>query len=81
MTTLAADEISACTLGLLVIVLLCVVTVLLISILLFGEHLGARQIAGALLIVAGIVVLAVSEPDSTPDRTTSLAQSRAPGGS
>ncbi len=58
-----------------------VVTVLLISIPLFGEHLGARQIAGALLIGAGIVVLAVRESDSTPDRAKSLAQSRAPGDS
>ena len=43
-----------------------VVTVLLISIPLFGEHLGARQIAGALLIGAGIVVLAFSEPTEPP---------------
>ena len=58
-----------------------VVTVLLISIPLFGERLGAPQMAGALLIVAGIVVLAVSESDSTPDRASSLASSPASGAS
>jgi len=38
-----------------------VVTVLLISIPLFGERLTAVQITGALLIVGGIVVLGVAE--------------------
>ena len=38
-----------------------VVTVLLISVPLFGERLGASQIAGALCIAAGIVLLALSE--------------------
>jgi drug/metabolite transporter (DMT)-like permease len=38
-----------------------VVTVLLISIPLFGEHISAAKGAGAVCIVAGIVLLSISE--------------------
>ena len=38
-----------------------VVTVLIISVLFFDEHLAAPQIAGGLCIVAGIVFLSLSE--------------------
>ena len=34
-----------------------IVAVLIVSVLYFGEHLGPAQVVGALLIVAGIVVL------------------------
>jgi drug/metabolite transporter (DMT)-like permease len=40
-----------------------VVTVLIVSVLYFGEHLAAPQILGALLIVAGIVCLSKSEAE------------------
>ncbi|MEO8032965.1 MAG: EamA family transporter [Acidobacteriota bacterium] len=40
-----------------------VVTVLLISVPLFGERLGSMQIAGALCIVTGIILLAFGESD------------------
>lgn len=55
-----------------------VVTVLLISIPLFGERLGAVQIVGALLISAGIIVLAMSESREPP--TDSEASLDPPGG-
>ena len=38
-----------------------VVSVLMVSVLFFGEHLGASQVFGALFIVAGIVVLSWRE--------------------
>ena len=38
-----------------------VVTVLIVSVVVFGEHLGAPQIVGGLFIVAGIIVLSRSE--------------------
>jgi drug/metabolite transporter (DMT)-like permease len=38
-----------------------VVTVLIISVPLFGEHLSLRKIAGALCIVLGILLLSLSE--------------------
>jgi drug/metabolite transporter (DMT)-like permease len=38
-----------------------VVVVLIISVLLFGEHLSPGQIAGAVCIVGGIVLLSLSE--------------------
>lgn len=41
-----------------------VVSVLLLSALLFGERLGAMQASGAVAIVAGIVCLAVGEHDA-----------------
>jgi drug/metabolite transporter (DMT)-like permease len=43
-----------------------VVAVLIISVLWFGEHLSWIQGLGALLILAGIVCLAVSEGESHP---------------
>lgn len=39
-----------------------IVSVLIVSVLYFGEHLGPVQVIGGLLIVAGIVVLSGSEP-------------------
>jgi drug/metabolite transporter (DMT)-like permease len=52
-----------------------VVTVLLISVPLFGERLGATQIAGALLIGAGILFLALSESKEAPTVTRSISGS------
>jgi len=49
-----------------------VVTVLLISVPLFNERLGAKQIAGALLIGAGILLLALSESKEAPTVPPSL---------
>ena len=43
-----------------------VVSVMLLSALLFGEHIGVGQTAGALLIVGGIVCLALSEDEAMP---------------
>ncbi|HEU4709558.1 MAG TPA: SMR family transporter [Methylophilaceae bacterium] len=40
-----------------------VVTVLIVSVLYFGEHLSALQVVGGLLIVAGIVCLSRSEAE------------------
>jgi drug/metabolite transporter (DMT)-like permease len=39
---------------------------LVVSVYLFGEHIGWPQIAGAVLIVAGIACLAVSETGEEP---------------
>lgn len=39
-----------------------VVSVLIVSVLFFGEHLGGAQLVGALFIVGGIVVLSWREP-------------------
>lgn len=44
-----------------------VVTVTLLAVPLFGETIGWPQVAGGLLIVAGIVCLAMSETDDAPD--------------
>jgi len=41
-----------------------VVSVMLISALIFGEHIGLGQTLGAILIVAGIVCLAMGERDT-----------------
>lgn len=41
-----------------------VVSVLLLSVPIFGEHIGAMQGAGAILIVAGILCLARGEDDA-----------------
>jgi drug/metabolite transporter (DMT)-like permease len=41
-----------------------VVSVMLISALIFGEHIGVGQTFGAMLIVAGIVCLAMGERDT-----------------
>jgi drug/metabolite transporter (DMT)-like permease len=41
-----------------------VVSVMLISALIFGEHIGPGQTVGAMLIVAGIVCLALGERDT-----------------
>lgn len=38
-----------------------VVSVLIISVLMFGEHLALGQIAGAACIIAGIILLSLSE--------------------
>lgn len=38
-----------------------VVSVLIVSVLFFGEHLGMAQVIGGLFIVAGIIVLSRSE--------------------
>ena len=43
-----------------------VVSVMLISALLFGEHIGPGQALGAVLIVAGIVCLAIGEREASP---------------
>lgn len=43
-----------------------VVTVLVVSVPLFGEHLTAPQIVGAVCIVLGIVCLGTSEPTRRP---------------
>ena len=43
-----------------------VVSVMLLSALLFGEHIGLGQTAGAVLIVGGIVCLALSEDEAMP---------------
>jgi drug/metabolite transporter (DMT)-like permease len=40
-----------------------VISVLGLSVLLFGEHMGAPQWIGSALIIAGIVCLAISETD------------------
>ncbi|MEO8459044.1 MAG: DMT family transporter [Dokdonella sp.] len=40
-----------------------VVSVMLLSVLIFGERIGTAQIIGSVLIVAGIVCLAISETD------------------
>lgn len=40
-----------------------VVSVLALSVVLFGEHVGAPQLIGSALIIAGIVCLAVSETE------------------
>lgn len=42
-----------------------VVTVLIISVLYFGEHLSTMQILGALCIVAGIICLSRSEAEQS----------------
>ena len=47
-----------------------VVSVLMVSVLLFGEHLGAAQVIGAVFIVAGIIVLSRGEPQGKPDALT-----------
>lgn len=44
-----------------------VVSVMLISAVIFGEHIGLGQAAGAVIIVAGIVCLAIGERDVTPE--------------
>ena len=49
-----------------------VVAVLITSVLLFGEHLAAWQITGAMCIVAGITLLSVGE--------SKISGPRAPGG-
>ena len=36
--------------------------------LLFGERLGRLQVAGVVLIVVGVTVLAACRPDRRPDR-------------
>ena len=43
-----------------------VVTVLIVSLAWFGERLTGLQVAGCLLIVAGIIVLALTEPLEAP---------------
>ena len=40
-----------------------VISVMLLSWAIFGDHIGATQLAGAALIIAGIVCLAISETD------------------
>ena len=40
-----------------------VVSVLVLSVVLFGEHVGAPQLIGSALIIAGIVCLAISETE------------------
>lgn len=40
-----------------------VISVLALSVLIFGEHIGVPQLIGSALIIAGIVCLAVSETD------------------
>ena len=45
-----------------------VVSVMLISALMFGEHIGFGQGIGAVVIVSGIICLALGERDVVPDR-------------
>ena len=40
-----------------------VVSVLALSVVVFGEHVGAPQLIGSVLIIAGIVCLAISETE------------------
>ena len=40
-----------------------VISVMALSVVLFHEHVGAPQLAGSALIIAGIVCLAISETD------------------
>jgi len=40
-----------------------VISVLALSVVIFGEHVGVPQLAGSALIIAGIVCLAISETD------------------
>jgi len=40
-----------------------VISVLALSVVIFGEHVGAPQLIGSALIIAGIVCLAISETD------------------
>ena len=53
-----------------------VVTVLLISVPLFGERLTMIQMAGALCIVAGIVILGVSESRQEPEPDVTVRAAR-----
>jgi len=41
-----------------------VISVMALSVVLFGERIGAPQLIGAALIIAGIVCLAISETDA-----------------
>lgn len=41
-----------------------VISVMALSVMLFGERIGAPQLVGAALIIAGIVCLAISETDA-----------------
>ncbi|MBC6942145.1 MAG: EamA family transporter [Xanthomonadales bacterium] len=43
-----------------------VVSVLALSVVLFDEHIGAPQLIGSALILAGIVCLAISETEGEP---------------
>lgn len=43
-----------------------VITVMALSVVLFGEHIGPPQLIGSALIIAGIVCLAISETDEEP---------------
>ncbi len=49
-----------------------VVTVLILSAWLFGEHIGWPQVTGATLILAGIACLARSEADAAPEPNAHL---------
>ena len=40
-----------------------VISVLALSVVIFGEHVGVPQLVGSALIIAGIVCLAISETD------------------
>jgi drug/metabolite transporter (DMT)-like permease len=44
-----------------------VIGVMIISVPLFGEHLSAAQLAGAAVIIAGVICLAISETSDNVD--------------
>lgn len=44
-----------------------VVSVMLLSVPLFNEHITLTRAIGAIAIIAGIICLALSEPDAAPD--------------
>ena len=45
-----------------------IVSVMLVSSLMFGEHIGYGQVIGAVVIVSGIICLALGERDVLPGR-------------
>jgi len=42
-----------------------IVSVMVISVLMFGEHISTQQIVGAIAIMAGIICLAITESEQT----------------
>ena len=46
-----------------------VISVMALSVVIFGEHIGLAQLLGSALIIAGIVCLAISETDAAEPST------------
>ncbi|MCK9538429.1 DMT family transporter [Dokdonella sp.] len=52
-----------------------VISVMALSVVLFGEHIGTAQLVGGALIIAGIICLAISETEAEKKRPAEAAPS------